>query len=143
MEASAGGYYKLQDYSGNYKSTETFPETEKSKRVCFIYDETKPAHCTETEGRCSSEPLTLATRLTRHPRVQVHVDGWTDPRPPGGEGNQRSASGIDRFRLEVHGVDVGKTTLSVQVSFTRLLGYFCGANLHLFTCTCCLVVGVK
>ena len=113
MEASAGGYYKLQDNSGNYKGTETFPETHKSKRVCFIYDETKPAHCTETGGTCSSEPLTLSTRLTRQPQVEVHVDGWTDPKPPGGEKNQKSASGIDRFRLEVHGVDVGLSLIHI------------------------------
>ena len=123
MEASAGGYYKLRDYSGRYKGTETFPETHKSERVCFIYDETKPAHCTETGGTCSSEPLTLSTRLTRQPQVEVHVDGWTDPKPTGGEMNPKSASGIDRFRLEVHGVDVGMTTLTVRVSLGKRLDF--------------------
>ena len=116
MVASAGGYYKLQDYRKQYNSTSYFPRTQSKKRVCFIYDETKPAHCTQTGGRCSSEPLTLSTRLTRHPEVRVDVDGWTDPRPRGAEGNSKSASGIDRFRLEVHGVDVGRMALAVQVS---------------------------
>ena len=119
MTAYAGGYYKLQDYQGNDEGTETFPRTEKSNRVCFIFDETKPAHCTETGGTCSSEPVELSTRLTRYTEVNVQVTGWSDPRPPGG--GSRSASGIEKYRLEVHGVDVGLTSLSVQV---QLLCHF-------------------
>ena len=119
MTAYAGGYYKLQDDHGNDQGTEIFPQTETSKRVCFIFDETKPAHCTETGGTCSSEPMELSTRLTRYPEVNVQVTGWSDPRPPGG--GSRSASGIEKYRLEVHAVDVGLTSLSVQV---QLLCHF-------------------
>ena len=113
MTTYAGGYYKLQDYSTNDRGTETFPRTETSKRVCFIFDETKPAHCTETGGTCSSEPMELSTRLTRYPEVNVQVTGWSDPIPSGG--GSQSASEIEKCRLEVHGVDVGLTSLSVQV----------------------------
>ena len=113
MTAYAGGYYKLQDYQGNDQRTETFSRTEKSKRVCFIFDETKPAHCTETGGTCSSEPMELSTRLTRYPEVNVQVTNWSDPIPSGG--GSRSASGIEKYRLEVHDVDVGLTYLSVKV----------------------------
>ena len=113
ITAFAGGYYKLQDNQGNFNGTETFPRTEKSNRVCFIFEETKPAHCTETGGTCSSEPMELSTRLTRYPEVNIQVTGWSDP-VPSGEGSTFT-SGIEKYRLEVHGVDVGLTSLSVQV----------------------------
>jgi hypothetical protein len=48
--------------------------------------------------------------------VEVTVDGWVDPRPPGGETNDKSASGLDRFRLEVHEMTVenGKVVMAVS-----------------------------
>ena len=113
MTTYAGGYYKLQDYSRNYRGTEIFPQTEASKRVCFIFDDIKPAHCTETGGTCSSEPMEQSTRLTRYPEVNVQVTGWSDPIPSGG--GLTSASGIEKYLLAVHGVDAGLTSLSVQV----------------------------
>ena len=114
MEASAGGFYILQDYDYFYHGTEVFPRTTASKRVCFTLDETKPVHCSETSSPCTSEPLQLSTRLTRDPEVIARVEGWTDPITV--QGTPGSASGISLYRLEVHGVDVGMTQLSVQAS---------------------------
>ena len=118
MEASAGGFYDLKNFNGGSEGTETFPETKSNKRVCFTLDETKPAHCSETSGSCTSEPLQLSTRLTRQPKVDIHVDGWIDPIPP--RGTSHSASDISTFRLEVHGADVGMTKLTVQVNLQSL-----------------------
>ncbi|XP_076453311.1 uncharacterized protein LOC143288575 [Babylonia areolata] len=117
MTATAGGYYKLKDSSGNHYGTETFPQTYATRDVCFLFDDAKPAHCTSTPhttGSCTplQQPLALSTRLSRSRHVEVTVDGWTDPTPSGG--SSRSASGLVQFRLEVHGVDVGQRSLSVQ-----------------------------
>ncbi|KAK7496782.1 hypothetical protein BaRGS_00011991 [Batillaria attramentaria] len=115
MEASAGGYYNLQDESFHSSGTQTFRNLPNSKRVCFLYDPTKPAHCSQTGLRCNSSSdsvLQLSTRLTRTPDISVHIQGWMDPIPIGG--SESSVSGINKYRLEVHGVDVSRTTLSMQ-----------------------------
>ncbi|KAL8573306.1 hypothetical protein ACOMHN_032768 [Nucella lapillus] len=109
MSATAGGYYDLQNYNKVYNSTATFPQTSNSKRVCFIFDGTKPAHCLSTGGSCTSQPLTLSTRLSRSTQVKVTVEGWSDPNTTTG-----SASGLAKFRLEVHGMDTGKDSLTMQ-----------------------------
>ena len=115
MQAFSGGFYNLTDEHVNPQGHILYPRVpSKKKRVCFIYDMSKPIHCSDQPGGCNSETLRLSTRLTRHPEVNVHVDGWLDPIPPGG--TQKSPSRIDVFRVEVHGVDVNKTSLSVQVS---------------------------
>ena len=63
---------------------------------------------------CSaSEPLSLSTRVTQSPHVIAHVEGWLDPIPPGA--TAEAASEIDKYRLEVHKVDVSGSQLSVQV----------------------------
>ncbi|KAK7483107.1 hypothetical protein BaRGS_00025675, partial [Batillaria attramentaria] len=113
MEAFTGGFYDLQDDSTTSKGRRFFtPFSNYTKRVCFIYDMTKPAHCSQTHPPCNSEPLEVSTRLTRTPEVEVHVEGWFDPIPLGG--TAKSASLVEKYRLEVHGVDVNGTTLSVQ-----------------------------
>ncbi|KAK7496778.1 hypothetical protein BaRGS_00011987, partial [Batillaria attramentaria] len=115
MEASAGGYYNLQDKSTSPRGTETFRQVPKSKRVCFLYDPTKPVHCSQTSSGCSSSSdsiLQLSTRLTRTSNISVNIQGWLDPIPNGASWS--SVSGIIKYSLEVHGVDADGTTLSVQ-----------------------------
>ncbi|KAK7496758.1 hypothetical protein BaRGS_00011967, partial [Batillaria attramentaria] len=115
MEASSGGYYNIQDVATTrFIRTETFQPLSTSKQVCFLFDPTKPVHCSQVgSSRCSSESmLKLSNRLTRTPSTSVHIQGWLDPVPSGGP--RSSASGISQYRLEVHGVDINGTTLSVQ-----------------------------
>ncbi|KAK7496757.1 hypothetical protein BaRGS_00011966, partial [Batillaria attramentaria] len=106
MQASSGGYYDLQNENSRFVSTETFRPVTKSKKVCFLYDPTKPTHRGDTQNI-----LHLSTRLTRTPEISVHIEGWEDPIPSGG--THDSVSGIEKYRIEVHGVDTG-TVLSVQ-----------------------------
>ncbi|KAK7496784.1 hypothetical protein BaRGS_00011993, partial [Batillaria attramentaria] len=115
MEASAGGFYNLRNEYYSSKGTETFRKVPKSKRVCFLYDPTKPVHCSQTDSWCSSTSdsmLQLSTRLTRTPNISAQIQGWLDPVPTGGL--SRCASGIIRYRLEVHGVDINGASLNVQ-----------------------------
>ena len=112
MKALGGGFYKLQDFTRSPQGTQTFPTISTNRRICFTYDSTKPVHCSQS-GSCSRSPLQLSTRLTRSPDIRVGVDQWLDPIPPGG--NAGHASQVSRYILEVHGVDVASTFLSVQV----------------------------
>ena len=90
----------------------TFNTASTKKQVCFLYDSTAPTHCSD-HGGCGSEPLQLSTRLTRHPQIQVHVEGWRDPAPQGG--NQSSVAGLRYYRLEVHNVLTDSSPLAVEV----------------------------
>ncbi|KAK7501886.1 hypothetical protein BaRGS_00006972, partial [Batillaria attramentaria] len=115
MEASAGGFYNLQDEANSYRGTQTFRNVRNSKRVCFLYDPAKPVHCSQTSSWCnrsSDSILQLSTRLTRTQNISVNIQGWLDPVPTGG--SSTSVSGIKKYRLEVHGVDTNGMTLSVQ-----------------------------
>ncbi|KAK7092487.1 uncharacterized protein [Littorina saxatilis] len=99
MESFSGGYYTLQDETTRrIRGTTEFSPVSTKKRICFLYDESKPIHCSD-EG-CGREPLRLSTRITRQPEIRVHVEGWKDPIPRGG--NESSASHIGEYRLEVH-----------------------------------------
>ncbi|KAK7493739.1 hypothetical protein BaRGS_00015068, partial [Batillaria attramentaria] len=128
MEAFSGGFYELQDDHMGARGLHTFTPVNQSKRVCFTYDMTKPSHCSQSNSQpCNSQPLELSTRLTREPEVTVLVDGWFDPIPPGG--TYKSASHIDKYRLEVHGVDENQTSLSVQENARKTYSLEWNANL--------------
>ena len=118
MKASAGGFYTLTDYSNVFYDNITFVDTYTSKRVCFIYDMTKPIHCTDMPPHtCNKDPLVVSERVTRTGELTVVVDGWVDPRPSGGENNNKSASGVDLFKLEVHATTIENGIVVMSVRF--------------------------
>ena len=113
MESLSGGFYTLQDgHRHVVGSAVSFTPVSTKKRVCFLYDSTAPTHCSD-HGGCGSEPLQLSTRLTRHPEIRVHVEGWRDPVPQGG--NRSSVAGLRYYRLEVHNVLTDSSPLAVEV----------------------------
>ena len=105
MESFSGGFYTT---SG--QTTVRFTPVSTKKRVCFLYDKTKPAHCSD-QG-CNSEPLRLSARVTRLPEIRVHVEGWKDPAPSGDESR---ASHIRLYKLEIHNVLTDHAPLTVEV----------------------------
>ena len=113
MESFSGGFYKLQnEHLHIVGSPVTFSLVSTKKRMCFLYDSTAPSHCSD-HGGCGSEPLQLSTRLTRHPQIQVHVEGWSDPVPQGVPPS--SVAGLRYYRLEVHNVLTDSSPLVVEV----------------------------
>ena len=112
MESFSGGFYTPKDERTQVlKHTETFRRVSTKKRVCFLYDDSKPTHC--SGHGCSSEPLRLSTRVTRRPEIGVRVEGWKDPVP--GARNDSSASHIHFYRLEIHNVLTDTSPLAVEV----------------------------
>ena len=112
MESFSGGFYTPKDERTQVlKHTETFRRVSTKKRVCFLYDDSKPTHC--SDRGCSSEPLRLSTRVTRRPEIGVRVEGWKDPIPRGG--NDLSASHIHYYKLKIHTVLTDTSPLVVEV----------------------------
>ena len=113
MESFSGGFYTVQDEQTRriIHPSEVFTRVSTKKRICFLYDETKPAHCSD-QG-CNSEPLRLSTRVTRLPEIRVRVEGWKDPIPAGGD--ESSASHIHTYKLEIHNVLTDTSPLAVEV----------------------------
>ena len=122
LESFSGGFYNVQNEATQQLigNSELFTPVSAKKRVCFLYDESKPIHCSETG--CNSEPLQLSTRLTRHPEIRVHVEGWRDPIPPGG--NESSVAHIYSYKLEVHDVLTDHSPLTVNVRLSVCLTGF-------------------
>ncbi|KAK7496750.1 hypothetical protein BaRGS_00011959 [Batillaria attramentaria] len=106
LSADAGGYFTNKS-SG---ARSYFPSFVQSKQICFLYDESKPAHCL---GGCSSEPLQLSSRLVRSPEIGLLVNGWADSSPAPLR-HALSASGIKLYKAEVHRVLVGSDSLLVE-----------------------------
>jgi hypothetical protein len=46
----------------------------------------------------------------------VTIEGWVDPRPAGGQDNAMSASGVKKFRLQVHAMVVERGQVTMRVS---------------------------
>ncbi|KAK7493680.1 hypothetical protein BaRGS_00015009, partial [Batillaria attramentaria] len=113
MEAFSGGFYNLQDAANTSQGHFTYQPINKTKRVCFMYDGSKPTHCSQGSSACHSEPLELTSRLTRSSDVQVHVAGWTDLRPTQGL-TTKDVSQIDKYILEVHKVLINGSSLSMD-----------------------------
>ena len=114
MESFSGGFYTPKDERTQVlKHTETFRRVSTKKRVCFLYDSSKPTHC--SDHGCRSEPLRLSTRVTSRPEIGVRVEGWEDPIPRGG--NDSSASHIHYYKLEIHNVLTDTSPLVVEVGF--------------------------
>lgn len=102
-----GSYYNQQNTSNPIK----YMPVQSKKRVCFLYDNVQPVHC--AESGCPLQPLTVSARTTRSRLIEALIDGWVDPVPLGGL--NQSASRIDRYKLEVHNVDVDTSNITVQV----------------------------
>ncbi|KAK7493717.1 hypothetical protein BaRGS_00015046, partial [Batillaria attramentaria] len=128
MQASSGGFYDVQNEMTHTSQRIFYQTVRKEKRVCFTYDMTKPDHCSQSNTKsCNSQPLELSFRLTRKPQVTALVEGWFDPIPPGG--TDKSASQIEKYRLEVHGLDENRTSLSVQENARKNYSVEWNANL--------------
>ncbi|KAK7493722.1 hypothetical protein BaRGS_00015051, partial [Batillaria attramentaria] len=82
MESFSGGFYNLQDTGRHSKGQETYNRVNKTKRVCFMFDGTKPTHCSEFGSACNSEPLKLSTRVSRDSSIRDdHTADWDSSTP--------------------------------------------------------------
>ncbi|KAK7493734.1 hypothetical protein BaRGS_00015063 [Batillaria attramentaria] len=108
VEAISGGYYRLNTSRSRSYQKEHFQRLSTKQRICYLYDESKPVHCS-SENVCNKTLLEPSSRLTRTRDIQVSVDGWIDPIPPGGQ-----AAKIAMYKLEVHEVNTDGNILSVK-----------------------------
>ena len=118
-----GGFLQTKDISQAHhtlSSPKPYRKTEMSKTVCYRYDSSRPKHCLEVNN-CTTEPLTLDSRISRSSNIMVRFDGWFDPIPVGGTSTQ--ASSIDSFDIAVNSVSVSgdKVKVDTKLIYARTI----------------------
>ena len=115
--AYGGGYLKKYDIYTSYYTDVPYQKAMATTTICYRYDDAAPKHCLET-NTCLTDPLTLSTRITTNPNIDVYFEGWFDPVPAGG--SQVHASSIESYQVTVNEV-AGSVTLQVDTSvvFTK------------------------
>ena len=115
--AYGGGHLRSYDvYADDYQNV-PYQKTMAVNTICYLYDDSAPQHCLETNA-CSKDPLTLSTRITQNPNIDVFFEGWFDPVPD--DGNETHASSIESYQVIVNEVS-GSVSLQVDtaVVFTK------------------------
>ena len=102
MGFQGGGFLKTKDFSHRISSPHVFKRTATKHQVCFTHDNQSPVHCKQQHPSCVTNPLKLDSRLKKEKFVIVQFEGWSDPRPTGGQPSQ--ASGLHKYTIEVHEV---------------------------------------
>ncbi|XP_063447914.1 uncharacterized protein LOC134727462 [Mytilus trossulus] len=95
--AKGGGYLVSKDVTTRAEKHIPYDKTEKSRQICYIFDEEPPVFCPKS-GNCSVEPVDLSKRLTTSSHITVSFRGWSD------YGSSVLASGIESYAISVYEV---------------------------------------
>ena len=121
FEALGGGFLKTYDFDSNTRRDPVpYRKTKATETICYTFDNAKPSHCI-ADKTCPyniTEPLIVASRITRFPEIDLSFDGWKDPIPNGA--NSSRASGIDMYEISVYGVSNGTvSTNKANLAFSK------------------------
>lgn len=99
--------------------TKVYQKTEYSRLICYYRDITAPQHCNETAqySQCNSapDPLTLSSRISRTPNIEVTWQGWIDPAYDAA-GTPVIKSRLDTYQVYVNEMLVSNSVLKVDTS---------------------------
>ncbi|XP_069118470.1 uncharacterized protein [Argopecten irradians] len=101
FHSKAGGHFTSKNIQTHATWIERYTKTERTRDLCYIYDDANPEHCS-ISGSCMHDTLTVLSRVTRERVLNISTSGWTDPFPVGG--NAMLSSGIESYRLTIHDV---------------------------------------
>ncbi|XP_069118476.1 uncharacterized protein [Argopecten irradians] len=97
----AGGHFTSKNVQDHQTWLERYTKTERTRDLCYIYDDAKPEHCSIGDS-CSYDVLMVPFRVSKDRVLNISTSGWTDPFPQGGD--TLLSSGIESFRLTIHDV---------------------------------------